>query len=279
MKKIYIAFLGIGIVFSILVLDNTSAYSKPEGSPQSVTGSPADGASCAKSGCHSGTASAQDGLITSNIPTSGYMPGSTYTITVSISQTGISKWGFSISPQSVGGSVLGSIIVTNTTQTQLINNRYVTHKTAGNSGTNSKTWSFDWIAPAAGTGDVPFYASVMASNSSGNAIGDQVYNDVYTVSEDLTSSITASAAPVEFSVYPNPVDGNQVTISFGANTNKPATLRLMNLRGELVREERFESVTSGQQNRVISMNELPTGIYLLQLVTEEGTIVRRIIRH
>ena len=65
-------------------------YPKPSnsfstGSPGGKTGSPTDGVNCTQ--CHY-AGSGSGATITSNIPSTGYVPGTTYTITANIAQTG-----------------------------------------------------------------------------------------------------------------------------------------------------------------------------------------------
>ena len=72
------------------------------GAPPQNTNSPGDGQNC--SHCMGGTATAVTGWITSDVPASGYIPGSTYTITVTVPGTG--KKGFEVSPQDVTGNLI-----------------------------------------------------------------------------------------------------------------------------------------------------------------------------
>ena len=103
------------------------------GPPAGYTGSPGDGQNCAS--CHSSSVQTITGVITSNIPASGYMPNQTYTITASLSQTGINRFGFQISPQNTSGTKLGSLIVTNSTETSLSGSgKYIQHKSPGTLG-------------------------------------------------------------------------------------------------------------------------------------------------
>lgn len=280
MKKIYFFFVCLLVVAASLLLDNTSSHSRSNGSPESASGSPFDGVTCAKSGCHAGTASAQDNMVTSTIPVSGYIPGQTYTITVSISQAGISKFGFSISPQNSSGAVLGSLVISNTTETQLKNvgHQYVTHTSAGNAGSGSKTWSFDWIAPAAGTGAVPFYASVNAANGNGNTSGDQIYTDVYTVVEDITTQIQPNMNDVDFTVFPNPVEGNTAQVSFNANASSTSRIRIMSLNGTIVNEINHNATSNGNQRAALSLENLAKGVYFVEVQIGLGTKMTRIIR-
>ena len=280
MKKIYFFFVCILVVAASLLLDNTNTHSRSNGSPESASGSPSDGVTCAKSGCHAGTASAQDNMITSNIPAAGYIPGQTYTITVSITQAGISKFGFSISPQNSSGAVLGSLVITNTAQTQLKNvgHQYVTHTSGGNAGTGSKTWSFDWIAPTVGTGAVPFYAAVNATNANGTSSGDQIYTDVYTVEEDITTGIQANMNDVDFAVFPNPVEGNTAQVSFNDNASSTSRIRVMSLNGTVVNEISHNATSNGNQHAALNLENLAKGVYFVEVQNGLGTNMSRIIR-
>ena len=106
MKKIVLSLFLLFVVFSVFNLLAPNAISNPTGAPAGNTGSPSDATTCAES-CHGGSAVTQAGLITSNIPTAGYTPGSTYTITASISGSG--NKGFqvveTVSAENVGSTI------------------------------------------------------------------------------------------------------------------------------------------------------------------------------
>jgi len=281
MKKIYFALLSISVISFSLLIDSTTTYSNPTGAPAGCSSAPANSnATCAKSGCHSGTASARDSMITSDVAPSGYIPGGIYTITVSIAQAGISKWGFECSPQDGGGNVLGTLAITNSTQTQLLSSTYVTHKTAGNTSTTAgtKSWSFSWTAPAAGTGSVPFYASVMAANGNGNNAGDLVFKDTYMVYEDPNTGIVEKSNTLDFAVFPNPVEGNTAQVSFNANTSSTSRIRVMSLNGTVVNEINHNATSNGNQHATLSMENLAKGVYFVEVQNELGTKMTRIIR-
>jgi hypothetical protein len=180
-----VTFLFFGIV-SFIAFDavHNSADSHTSGAPAIRTGSPGDGGATCKN-CHAGPNPVTEiGLITSNIPPDGYSAGQTYTITATVARSGHTKFGFEISPQNIAGSLLGTLIVTNTTEMQLVGTgKYITHKAAGVSGTNSRTWEFDWTAPAAGTGDVTFYGAFNITNAMNNSAGDTTVLSTLTVSE------------------------------------------------------------------------------------------------
>ncbi len=151
-KKIY--FILPVIVFVAFLLsafgDGDSYY--PNGAPAGYTGSPGDGQNCTV--CHSGSVTTLAGIITSDIPSVGYTPGSIYTITVTLSGSG--QKGFEVSPQTPGGALVGTL--TAGSGSKLVGGgKYCTHSSAA--GGSSATWNFSWTAPIAGTGNVTFYGA------------------------------------------------------------------------------------------------------------------------
>ena len=211
-KTLLIAFSGCIVLFAT-VITNNDVHSNGGGAPAGYTGSPLENnnrtCSSANGGCHSGGgASFQIGLITSNVPECGYIAGQTYSITVNITSANRTKFGFSISPQLTNGNTGGNMIASSGTQLNG-GGRYLTHTSAGTSetGTNERTWTFDWIAPAAGSGDVTFYAALNATNSNSANSGDLIFNSTLTIFEGLppeAPQITGNNSSCE---------GNPITIS------------------------------------------------------------------
>ncbi|MCX6291204.1 MAG: T9SS type A sorting domain-containing protein [Bacteroidetes bacterium] len=176
MKKI-ITMIAVALTIGVV------AFTSPGGAPANKAGTPAYPSTCTS--CHSGGSNAmQAGWITSNVPASGYVAGTTYTITCTATYSGRSVFGFEVSPQNAAGTVLGTLIVTNSAQTQSISTgKYMTHTAGGISGSNSKTWSFGWTAPAAGTGSVTFYGAFLCADGDGTEMGDETYKSTLTIAE------------------------------------------------------------------------------------------------
>jgi hypothetical protein len=170
------------LIFPAVFIGLSSWFSG--GSPGGKTGSPGDGlANCTQ--CHAGTPQSATGWITTNIPAEGYTPGQTYIITATGTHPGVGKFGFESTVEDVAGNKVGNLIITSPTQTQFTNNNSaITHTQAGNIPEgNSKTWTFNWTAPAAGTGEVSFYGAFNAANGTGNTQGDVIYLTNTSVSE------------------------------------------------------------------------------------------------
>ena len=145
-RKLFILVLLAGFTFVSFYYSVKPANANQAEAPTSRTGSPFDVSSCTF--CHTGTATTNPGMITSNVPLSGYMPGNTYTITATVTQASRVKFGFEISPQSSTGALLGTMIATSPTETKIIGTgKWITHRLAGTAGTGTRTWTFDWTAP------------------------------------------------------------------------------------------------------------------------------------
>ena len=266
---------------SWLVQENQNpVYSNENGAPNAVTGSPGDNSkTCAKSGCHTGNAVVSvPGIITSNIPPGGYVPGTTYTITATCSQSGINKWGFEISPQDNTGNLLGQLVITNTTQTKIVNTKYVTHKTAGSSGSGSKTWSFNWVAPAAGTGDVTFYGSFNYANNNGSDSGDHIKTSTLVIPENSgTTGIAATTANENsIDVFPNPVR-DRISIRYATASSGMVSIGLYDMTGQKVQVLLDEIRGPGQHDETLLLNGISTGVYSVEVITGKKATVKKVM--
>lgn len=143
----------------VSIVISISVFAYPSGSPAGYTGSPGDGQHCVS--CHNGSAATVTGWITSNIPASGYVAGTAYAMTVTVSGTG--KKGFEVSPQDASGLQLG-VLAPGAGNKLVGGTKYVTQTSSG-STSSTVIWNFTWTAPAAGTGTVTFYGAFTVGKS------------------------------------------------------------------------------------------------------------------
>lgn len=275
-KKITLitAFLFIGLVITDTLNNQALTYSS--GPPAGHTGSPGDGTTCTS--CHGGiTFPPIPGAITSNIPGGGYIPGTTYTITATAVHNTANMFGFQISPQNSSGTALGTLVATNTTETQLTGaGAYIIHTSGGTAGTsNSKTWTFDWIAPSAGTGAVTFYGAFNAANNSGDNTGDEIFTSSLAVQEDITISIAdATIAEENIHIFPNPVS-NELTISFpGDFLSEQSSLEIISMDGRKVKE--MEMIMGNIP--LIDVSDLKAGMYFVTVKTGNNSYTKKIVK-
>jgi hypothetical protein len=284
MKKTLSIAATILIVIFISASTVSVTHSNPSGAPAGVTGSPGDGnQTCARSGCHSGNpVQVEAGMISSDIPEEGYIPGQTYSITINLNQAGVSRWGFEASPQNLSGAKIGSLVLTNTGETRLISSgKYVTHTTAGNSGsTGSKSWTFDWVAPVAGTGGLSFYASVMAANNDGGRTGDKIFTDELAIIESTsTSTETHESEEINLTIFPNPSVGDELHLSLNEPASEFNAIRIYTLTGALVMELGLDSFVQSHLVLTIPSFKLESGSYLLVAEHQKGRFIKRFIRN
>lgn len=197
-----------------------SVHAYRGGPDPSKTGAPAVGGipaelTCNSSGCHSGN-SVNDGQATFqllDVPSS-YTPGQTYTIRVSLTRTGLSRFGFQLVALDQNGANVGTL-ATNDANTQLIaadpgswaGRNYIEHTRAGTTATaaNQSIWAIKWTAPATRGGKITLYAAGNAANNDNGASGDFIYTtsavirpEVVTVN-GATFSSTAPLSPAGIS--------------------------------------------------------------------------------
>lgn len=174
----------------------------PGGAPAGYTGSPADGKDCKQ--CHGGSTTPVTDWITSNIPAEGYTPGTTYDITVTV--TGSGKKGFEVSPQNLSGSLLGTLQATSGTKLTG-SGKYITQTSSSNS--NPATWTFNWTAPVAGTGEVTFYGAFTVSKAvtKTSTLTVQEVAQTFTVNASAQNSTICQGASTTLSATPTGAPG------------------------------------------------------------------------
>jgi hypothetical protein len=154
--------------------------------PAGYSGSLGDGNSCAS--CHGGgNATGKSVNISHNIPGTGYIPGTTYQITVTGNQvSGSTKYGFQASVERTSNNAKIGILSNQNSQTSINSTHWVNQNSTGTTGTaTSKSWTFNWQAPAAGNGAVKIYAAVNFTDATGGTGGDIVLTQNVSVSENV----------------------------------------------------------------------------------------------
>jgi hypothetical protein len=164
----------------------STAYSS--GPPASHTGAPSE-SSCVE--CHSSfPANSGGGLVRISGLPANYTPGANYPVTITVNQVNAVVFGFqavSLDNQNLqagnytvpGGAqppmqIVNGIIGNPPNQTT---RRYVEHTLDGITPTqfDTKSWTFNWLAPATRKGKVTFYAAGNGANGDGSTLGDYIY--------------------------------------------------------------------------------------------------------
>lgn len=251
MKKLF-SFFG-ALFLGLLINYFNPLLSNSTGAPFGYTGSPADGQTCAVGGCHGGgSLSEQAGAITSSIPDDGYVPGTTYTLTLSIEESGSSRFGFQITAEDNAGNKVGGFqsnaeVQINTAAT------FATHRSANFS--SPKVWTIDWVAPAAGTNNVTFYAAF-------NTGSNRIYTSNLTRKEVGTTGI-AGGSNLLLSAFYSPLN-KAIMLN---NIHQKLNYGLFDIKGKTIQQGQ---ILPSQTE--IAMPATNPGIYLLHLSDIRGDV-------
>ena len=227
------------------------------GSPGGKTNSPMDGQNCTM--CHAGTLNSGQGAvsISTNIPSTGYIPLAIYTITVEASHPSLTKYGFELTAESFNMKV-GGFIITNSSQTKLTNgNNSVTHKSSGTLGSATKTWTVNWTAPNAGQMTVDFYATSVTANGNTNNSGDNVYTISHTVNKNVNTAINTVSENINVFSYND-------NIKIEGNKNL-SSVKIYDISGKMVSNH-----TNLMLPATISTSNFSSGIYIVNTLDENG---------
>ncbi len=259
-KKILICLAALIGAIAYFTPDSYHAHSNSGGSPSTsnagYTGSPKDNGVTCRS-CHDGAAATtRDNVISTNIPGTGYVPGTTYNINVTVSEAARNKFGFEVVSEAAGKLRKG-IFIAGTGSRTLLSASKITHSSSGTAGSNnSKTWSFQWTAPAAGTGDITFYGAFNAANGNNNDSGDNIYKfATNAIPEDISAGVSEYIYGLnnQLSVFPNPAT-DVITIKA---KNQPKSVVIYTVSGSKVSDYSVQ----GDQ---INVSKLNTGVYFIQ---------------
>lgn len=107
--------------------------------------------------------------------------------------------------------------------------------------------------------------------------GNSTQATVVKSKSNITNNRTTHVNMAEklFTVYPNPTNGT-LNLDFNYNVMGMFTVKVFSSVGEEVYRQDFVSAAENEQ---IDLNNLPNGMYLLQVITGNGTSVKRIIKH
>lgn len=284
LKKFTLSLVFISASVIVYDANYNNAHTNGSGAPAGRTGSPGDNNSTCNTGCHSGpSVTDQIATITSDVPVTGYAPGTTYNITLTATKAGVSEFGFEISPQDASGNKLGSFVTPLPSGTQFANpntggaNKYVTHTSSGTAGSGTKTWTLQWTAPTDGTGTVTFYGAFNFTNSNNNNGGDVIKNATLAINENSSIGINETATDGAFIVFPNPAN-EVINISFYLYESVAVTAEVFDISGRLVKRETTGNLSPGRHEiKFNAHNTMQPGVYFICLHDGTKVYTRKVV--
>jgi predicted extracellular nuclease len=121
--------------------------------------------------CHSGSANSGNGSVSiTGLPSGGYTPGDTYSLTIKVAGTHRDGYGFQMASQ-VGNDNAGTFSLGASSQNAELSG----NKVQQSARTISGEWIVEWLAPSSDVGDITFSASGLATGGASSNSGDNVY--------------------------------------------------------------------------------------------------------
>ena len=94
------------------------------------------------------------------------------------------------------------------------------------------------------------------------------------VEVSTTTGTYSSLSATQIQLFPNPTTGD-LFIDFGGTFDE-IQIDIYSIDGKIVQSEILGSVSNSEKN--ISINELPAGVYFLEMKTKQGKIVKRVMK-
>ena len=168
-------------LFCILIVfyEVPSSHTNATGAPSGYSGSVSDLQNTCGT-CHSNnfvnSLDSNHVLISSELDyLDHYNLGQTYFFAITANSYTLNKFGFQACIENEMGDKIGTLVLADDTQTQLVGDgAYITHTQSGSQSVGISTWVFNWTAPLSQQGDAVLHTSVLFSNNDGSTQGDQV---------------------------------------------------------------------------------------------------------
>jgi hypothetical protein len=259
-------------------------------------------AGCAS--CHGSAATAAITLSLEldsvGVPVTHYSPGMAYTVTITGTNTGtvsLPKFGLQI------GAIKGSVAVVTPVNagTWMMPFPASTHyaapqagnfvvgvvehtaaiaATTGTGGTGTTyVKTFNWMAPAAGTGTISLWAVLNAVNNNGtDDTGDKWNKTHIIINEWVTPAGIADKATADFNVslFPNPTS-DKIHFTYTLNKRSNVSVNIMDINGKQISSLLNETQNEGTQTLDASAASLNKGNYFVILNVDNDRVVKKLI--
>lgn len=235
-KLLFSTLLAFGCITTYISLTSSASAS------QGVMGASANG--CGS--CHGNAANVATTIALTGIPATGYVAGTTYPVTLTI--TNATKVGAGFDLNFSGGSISGAPANTMIMGTELH------HTSPFNLTAGTVNINFNWTAPAAG-GVVTLNVSANAVNNNNATSGDQ-WNKVNLTFVQATPTAVKDLNQAEVSVYPNPAN-EFVTVKTEATVH---SFKAVSMTGSIIN---LNSIQDANNQYRINTQTLSSGNYIL----------------
>ena len=264
--------LKIGILsLSLLALSVVTIKSKSNGLSSAYSGAPSE-SNCTS--CHASYSVQTSGTnhdkisLKGNFTGSGYIPDSTYKITVTYKETGKSVFGFQLTAlqdQNVNYPTPAGTFTSKDSRTaaftQVIGSTtrgYIEHTSTGTAkvATDSVSWVFEWKAPSTNMGDIKMHLVLNVTNNNGNDAGDYIYTKKFVVSP--STLLPKAKAAISDTLY-----CSSKSLTFSGTSTNSATGYSWKFPGGSI-------TSSTQQNPTVTYSTTGAKIAILETTNSKG---------
>jgi len=138
-----------------------------------------------------------------------------------------------------------------------------------NNSSINNTFTMEWTAPAAGSGDITFYSCGNGVNGNNSTSGDGAACTTLSLGEKITNSTFATLATIPFDVelQPNPTS-DWLNVNIDSPVQENFTLNILSLNGQVLQTQEW-SLTTAQNLTSLDVQDYATGMYFLQITNEK----------
>ena len=169
-------------------------------------------------------------------------------------------FGFQATPQNSSGTKIGTLVNTGASTQIVSSNKYITHTSSGITGSGSKSWSFNWIAPATGTGTATIYAAFNITNADGTTNGDICYLSTLVIPENTTGISSLGNEMELISIFPNP-SNDYIIVKVNEN-NFGKDFYISDIKGKKVAEGKLLN----KESTHVDLTKLHSGVYFMRVL-------------
>jgi hypothetical protein len=277
MKKL----INLGLIGSLCFILLSSSYSlqdDPDGKA-GASGAPGE-TTCNDTDCHNSFAvNSGTGSISISSPDLidwSYVPGTTYTLSVTVEQSAINLFGLCFEALKPNGDNAGTLHAGIGTQIKNktiggFQRKSITHNNNTGATSNTHTFTFTWDAPTTDIGDITFYAAGLAANGDDHESDDRVYSTSQVVTASSVGLDEIARNGMEKHLFPNPAS-DFIHFSPAEFTISPDEVRVVALNGATVAILKNNSFSQANDRVAIPIAQLQEGTYTLYFLAQGRTI-------
>ncbi|MET3542304.1 Tfp pilus assembly major pilin PilA, partial [Pontibacter aydingkolensis] len=120
-----------------------------------------------------------------------------------------------------------------------------------------------------------FYSAAAFGSTSLSSLGAEMFVAKLHSQPNLTGLVDRQLSE-SLMVYPNPASSS-LRVSLSASAGAVHELRLLDVKGMAVLSQ-FYPMASGEFNQALDLSKLQRGVYLLQVVTDQGVVTKRVVK-